>query len=97
MRKKVTSIILAVVVLVAVIVAGYLIYKKFIASADVESSVVTDLNGDNQTNAQDLNVLLKAIENKSENPKFDLNGDGKVDSSDADTLLKSWSSSTPTE
>lgn len=91
MRSTLVTIIIAVLIIGALAVGGYFVVKKFRVSADVENQTKSaDLNNDGKIDGLDLNILLNAISDKSENPKFDLDGDGKVDSSDADQLSKQW-------
>jgi len=91
MRSTFITVIIAVLIIGALVVGGYFVFKKFNVSADVESQTKSaDLNNDGKIDGLDLNVLLNAISDKSENPKFDLNGDGKIDSSDADELSRQW-------
>jgi len=72
-------------------VGGYYLIKRLGVGADVESSTKSaDLNADNKVDGLDLNLLLKAVENKSEAPRYDLNNDSKVDSNDIDVLEKQW-------
>ncbi|MDH4358861.1 MAG: dockerin type I domain-containing protein [Candidatus Berkelbacteria bacterium] len=91
MRSTLISLIIGVVVVALIGVGGYFLVKKLQASADVETSAKSaDLNADNKVDGLDLNLLLKAIENKSEAPRYDLNSDSKVDSNDIDVLEKQW-------
>lgn len=96
MKNKLTSILVAVVVLGLMMLAGYMLYTRYV-SADTVDEVAADLNNDSKVDSQDLNSLLKAVGDKSENPKFDVNQDGSVDSTDVDTLLKNWTDESATE
>ncbi len=96
MKSKFTSILVTIVVLALLIGAGYMLYTRYV-SADTADEVIADLNNDNKVDSQDLNSLLKAVGDKSENPKFDVNQDGAVDSADVDTLLKNWTAESATE
>jgi hypothetical protein len=89
MSHKVLSGIVWTLTVAIVVLGAYFVYTKLIVNADA-NSVSADLNNDGTVNALDLNSLIKAVDDKSENPKFDLNNDGKVDSSDIDVLIKSW-------
>jgi len=93
MKSTLISLIIGLVIIIALGVGGYLIIKKFSASADVVGQVNcddADLNKDGKVNALDLNSLLNAISSQSENPKYDINKDGKVDSQDTNALMKCW-------
>ena len=91
MRSTVVSIIIAIVIILALGGGGYLVYKKFIASADVTTTVKSaDLNGDDKINALDMNILIRAIGEKSANPNYDLNGDGIVDGLDLKVITSQW-------
>jgi flagellar basal body-associated protein FliL len=96
MKSKLTSILITIVVLALLVMAGYMLYTRYV-SADTADEVVADLNNDNKVDSQDLNSLLKAVGDKSENPKFDVNQDGSVDSADVDALLKNWTDESATE
>jgi hypothetical protein len=96
MKNKFVSILIAVVILALLVLAGYMLYTRYV-SADTSEQVTADLNNDGKVDSQDLNSLLKAVGDKSENPKFDVNQDGTVDSTDVDTLLKNWSEQSATE
>lgn len=96
MKSEFTSILVTIVVLALLIGAGYMLYTRYV-SADTADEVIADLNNDNKVDSQDLNSLLKAVGDKSENPKFDVNQDGAVDSADVDTLLKNWTAESATE
>ena len=70
-------------------VAGYFVVKKFIVSADVQDGKAdSDLNKDDKVDLLDLNLLIKAVGDKSENPKFDLDQNGQVNSLDINVLMK---------
>lgn len=96
MKNKLTSILITIVVLALLVMAGYMLYTRYV-SADTADEVVADLNNDSKVDSQDLNSLLKAVGDKSENPKFDVNQDGSVNSTDVDTLLKNWTDESATE
>lgn len=90
MKSTLVSLIIGAVIVIALGVGGYFIVKKLTVGADVNTAKSADFNSDGKVDGLDLNLLLKAIENKSENPKYDLNSDGKVDSTDADIISKQW-------
>jgi len=91
MRSTLISLIIGLLVVAGVGFGGYYLIKKLSVSADVDSSVESaDFNADQIVDGLDLNMLLKAVSNESENPKYDLNNDSKVDSLDADELTKQW-------
>ena len=96
MKNKLTSILITIVILVLLVGAGYMLYTRSV-SADTADEMTADLNNDNKVDSQDLNSLLKAVGDKSENPKFDVNQDGIVDSTDVDALLKNWTAESATE
>lgn len=92
MRSSVLGVIIALVIIVALGGGGYLVYKKFIASADVASPLKNaDLNGDGKVNSLDINILIRAIGEKSANPNYDLNSDGVVDNLDMKVITSQWS------
>jgi len=95
MKSTITALIVGLLIVLIVGGGGYLLYKKFKASADVPSGTgnceLADFNKDGAVNSLDLNMLITAIANNSQNPKFDLNKDGKVDNADIDVLMKCWS------
>jgi len=69
--------------------------KRF-ASADVSTTEKScDLNKDGKVDALDINAMISAISDKSENPNFDLNKDGKVDNLDLNICLKQAKNGTP--
>ncbi|MCX6809342.1 MAG: dockerin type I domain-containing protein [Candidatus Berkelbacteria bacterium] len=93
MRSSITSIIIGLVIIAAVGFGGYLIIKKFRASADTESSGTTlsaDLNKDGKVDALDLSVLTTAMSEKSTDKKYDLNKDGEVNSLDLNILINQY-------
>ena len=91
MRSTLVSLLIGLIVIAVLGVGGYLVLKKFKVGADVATQEKSaDLNKDEQVDGLDLNMLLKAISEKRENPNFDLNSDGKVDSTDADLLARQW-------
>jgi len=91
MRSTAVSIIIALAIILAIGGGAYLVIKKFTASADVVSVPKNpDLNNDGKVDAQDLNILIRAISQKSENTIYDLNDDGKVDTLDEKTLTNEW-------
>jgi flagellar basal body-associated protein FliL len=96
MKNKLTSILVTIIILALLVAAGYMLYTRYV-SADVSDEVTADMNNDDKVDSQDLNSLLKAVGDKSENPKFDVNQDGAVDSTDVDTLLKNWTAESATE
>lgn len=89
MKNKILSIFIWIIAIGLFGFAGYYAYSKISVSADSQSADY-DLNNDGIINALDLNSLIKAVDDKSENPKFDLNGDSKIDSTDIDALIKNW-------
>ena len=90
MRSTFVTVVIGVLVVATLVAGGYFLVRRLV-SADVESQTKSaDFNRDGKIDGLDLNILLKAVADKSENPKFDLNGDGKVDSSDADQLSRQW-------
>ncbi|MBI2382035.1 MAG: proprotein convertase P-domain-containing protein [Gammaproteobacteria bacterium] len=50
------------------------------------AALVGDFDGDRCVDIDDMAILLKAIREKSTDPKYDLNGDGKVDNKDRTKL-----------
>ncbi len=91
MRSTLVSLLIGLIVIAVLGVGGYFVLKKFRVGADVATQEKSaDLNKDEKVDGLDLNMLLKAISEKSENPNFDLNSDGKVDSTDADLLARQW-------
>lgn len=97
MRSSLTSMLIAIVVIGGIIVAGFLIYKKFSVSADtaVESSCAkADINKDGKVNSLDLNMLVKAVgQGSTDTAKYDINADRQVNNSDIDSQKSCWSRS----
>ena len=92
MRSSVVSIIIAIAIILAIGGGGYLVYKKFIVSADVATTPKSaDLNGDNKVNALDTNIMIRVISEGSTNQKYDLNNDGRVDNLDMKVITSQWS------
>ena len=91
MRSTALSIIIALVIILGLGGGAYLLIKKFTASADVESGPKSaDLNSDQKVDALDLNILIRAISEKSENMKYDINNDGAIDNLDQKALMSQW-------
>jgi len=90
--------LIAVAVIGVIIVAGFLIYKKFGVSADtatVESSCAkADTNKDGKVNSLDLNILIKAVgQGSTDTAKYDINSDKQVNNSDIESQKSCWSRS----
>jgi len=91
MRSTFISLIIGLAIILIVGFGGYFLVKKFRVSADIKaSSQSADLNRDGKVDSLDLNSLLTAISDESENPKFDLNSDGQLDQGDINELMKQW-------
>lgn len=100
MKSSLISMLIAVLVIGGIILGGFLIYKKFSVSADtsVESSCTkADINKDSKVNSLDLNMLIKAVAQKStDTAKYDINSDKVVDSADIDAQESCWSKASST-
>jgi len=95
MKSTVISIILGIIIVAAVGLGVWLIIRKFTANADVSGTEKScDLNKDEKVDALDINAMISAISDKSENPNYDLNKDGKVDNLDLNICLKQAKSGT---
>lgn len=93
MRSTITTLIIGIIIVGIIGGGGYLLYTKFKVSADVSSTGncgQADFNKDSQVNSLDLNMLISAIANNSENPSYDLNSDSKTTNADIDVLTKCW-------
>ena len=89
MKSSLKSLLIGLVIVVVLATAGYFIVKKFVVSADVQDEKAdSDLNKDDKVDLLDLNLLIKAVGDKSENPKFDLDKNGQVNSLDINVLMK---------
>lgn len=91
MRSTALSIIIALAIILALGGGAYLLIKKFTASADVASGPKSaDLNSDGKVDVLDLNILIRAISERSENMKYDINSDSVVDTFDQKALMNQW-------
>jgi len=89
MKSSLKTLLIGLIVVVILAGAGYFIVKRFIVSADVpDEKADSDLNKDGKVDLLDLNLLIKAVGDKSENPKFDLDRNGQVNSLDINVLMK---------
>lgn len=96
MKSTAVTIIVILVILAGLGAGGWFLFNKFKASADVENTTVDmDFNNDGRVDSLDLNMLLKAVSDKSANPKYDLNKDGKVNSVDIDVFNQKWEENQP--
>lgn len=95
MRSSIVSMLIAILVIGGVILGGFLLYKKFSASADTvtqSSCVKSDINKDSKVNSLDLNLLIKAVAQKSTDlTKYDINSDKAIDDADIQSLKSCWS------
>lgn len=91
MRSTIGSLIIGLVIVTVIGGGGYLLYKKFVASADTASTAPSaDLNSDGKVDSLDLNLMIKQISSKVYDARFDLNQDGTIDSADLDIINNNY-------
>ncbi len=56
--------------------------------ANAEMTLRGDLNGDNEVNITDVNLLIEAISTGNGEASYDLNGDGAINITDLSILLE---------